>query len=106
MPTYTYNCENCGHQFDKHQSFSDQALKICPNCRKHTLQKVYKPSGVSFKGSGFYVTDKAKPVPSGKKSVKAKENGKAETKAEKGEAKIENKSDAAGEKNKPKPKEE
>lgn len=104
MPTYTYRCENCGHQFDKYQSFQDQPLKVCPECRKHTLHKVYRAAGVSFKGSGFYVTDKGG---SGKhsstKPAKAKENGTTESKAE---AKPEKKTDTTSEKSAPKPKKE
>lgn len=88
MPTYTYRCENCGHQFDKYQSFQDQPLKVCPKCRKHALHKVYQPAGVSFKGSGFYVTDKgggkhASTKPAKAKPDKATENGASETKTEK-----------------------
>lgn len=61
MPVYTYQCENCQHQFEKRQSFNEETLKVCPNCRKHRLRKVYSPAGVVFKGSGFYVTDKRAP---------------------------------------------
>jgi putative FmdB family regulatory protein len=57
MPTYTYHCEQCDHEFDQHQSFSEAALKKCPNCKKLALYKVYKPAQVVFKGSGYYVTD-------------------------------------------------
>ena len=57
MPTYTYHCENCDHQFEKYQSFSEDALTICPNCQEAALHKVYKPALVLFKGSGYYVTD-------------------------------------------------
>lgn len=57
MPIYTYRCENCGVQFDRQQLFDDPALKICPECRKSTLRKVFLPVGIVFKGSGFYATD-------------------------------------------------
>ena len=57
MPVYTYRCSNCGVQFERHQSFTDQPLKTCPECRKKTLKKVITPSKVIFKGSGFYITD-------------------------------------------------
>lgn len=57
MPNYTYRCENCAHEFDRQQSFSDNPLKKCPNCSKHALHKVYKPARVVFKGSGYYATD-------------------------------------------------
>ncbi len=35
---------------------SDEALKVCPNCQGK-LTKVIYPTGVVFKGSGFYTTD-------------------------------------------------
>jgi putative FmdB family regulatory protein len=57
MPVYTYRCENCGVQFEKHQSFNDEPLKICPECRKKSLKKVITPTKIIFKGSGFYATD-------------------------------------------------
>ena len=57
MPMYTYHCENCDYEFEKYQSFSEDALDTCPNCKQESLYKVYKPALVLFKGSGFYVTD-------------------------------------------------
>jgi len=56
MPTYEYACTKCGHQFEAFQSFSDDALTECPEC-KGEVQKVYSNVGVVFKGSGFYKTD-------------------------------------------------
>ncbi|MCG8656206.1 FmdB family zinc ribbon protein [Yimella sp. NH-Cas1] len=56
MPTYSYGCKNCGHQFDIVQSFSDNALTDCPECGGQ-LRKVFNSVGVVFKGSGFYRTD-------------------------------------------------
>jgi len=57
MPVYTYRCEECGIQFEKTQKFTDAPLKRCPECGKSSLQKVYSPVGIIFKGSGFYATD-------------------------------------------------
>ncbi len=57
MPTYEYKCKECGHQLEVVQSFTDDALTKCPNCRKKALRKVFSPPGVTFKGSGFYKTD-------------------------------------------------
>ena len=57
MPVYAYRCESCGVQFERHQSFSDNPLKRCPECNKNSLRKVIGPVGVVFKGSGFYATD-------------------------------------------------
>ncbi|MFI2570430.1 FmdB family zinc ribbon protein [Cellulosimicrobium funkei] len=56
MPTYAYTCTACGHAFDIHQSFSDDALTVCPECSGR-LRKVFSSVGVTFKGSGFYRTD-------------------------------------------------
>lgn len=97
MPVYTYRCENCGHEFDRQQSFEDKPLKVCPECRKHSLHKVYRAAGVVFKGSGFYVTDKSR-----KAASPAPTNGNKKTKESGGETKT----DAKGEKSTPKPKPE
>src|SRR6202142_3310735 len=61
MPGYTYRCENCGVQFERQQSYTDEPLKVCPECRKKTLKKVISPVRVVFKGSGFYSTDHKSP---------------------------------------------
>ena len=57
MPVYTYRCDSCGVQFERQQSFTDQPLKTCPECRKKKIRRVITPSKVIFKGSGFYATD-------------------------------------------------
>ena len=56
MPTYSYACTQCGHQFEAVQSFSDSALTECPECTG-TLRKQYGTIGVTFNGGGFYRTD-------------------------------------------------
>ena len=57
MPVYTYRCDSCGVQFERHQSFQDAPLTTCPECRKKSLKKVITPTRIIFKGSGFYATD-------------------------------------------------
>src|SRR6478672_8192580 len=56
VPTYQYACTECGHAFEQFQSFSDDALTVCPECDGR-LRKVFNAVGVVFKGSGFYRTD-------------------------------------------------
>ena len=56
MPTYQYACTECGHAFEQFQSFTDDALTECPECRGR-LRKLFNAVGVVFKGSGFYRTD-------------------------------------------------
>ena len=85
MPVYTYRCENCEHEFDKHQGFDDKPLKSCPNCKKRKLNRVYKPARVMFKGSGYYVTDNRSKTsktskPNREGNGKSDSNGKTEKK--------------------------
>ena len=56
MPTYQYACTECGHSFEQFQSFSEDALTVCPECDGR-LRKLFNAVGVVFKGSGFYRTD-------------------------------------------------
>jgi putative FmdB family regulatory protein len=58
MPTYGYECKSCGHTFDVFQSMNDDPLKICPQCGKDIRRLINGGTGIIFKGSGFYVTDK------------------------------------------------
>ncbi len=57
MPTYSYRCAACGTEFDQYQSFTDDALTVCPHCGEPQLRKVFNSIGVSFTGSGFYRND-------------------------------------------------
>src|SRR5579864_8033414 len=58
MPLYEYECEKCGHRFEKIQKFSDKMIKKCPECGGRVEQMISAPA-VQFKGSGWYVTDYA-----------------------------------------------
>ncbi|MEU2626407.1 MULTISPECIES: FmdB family zinc ribbon protein [Kitasatospora] len=56
MPTYQYQCTECGNGLEAVQKFTDEALTTCPDCQGK-LRKVFSAVGVVFKGSGFYRTD-------------------------------------------------
>lgn len=56
VPTYQYQCTQCGEALEVRQSFTDDALTVCPAC-EGALRKVFNAVGVVFKGSGFYRTD-------------------------------------------------
>jgi len=56
VPTYSYECTDCGNRFDAVQSFTDDALTTCEKCFGR-LRKLFNSVGVVFKGSGFYRTD-------------------------------------------------
>ncbi|MBY8345889.1 FmdB family transcriptional regulator [Streptomyces spinosirectus] len=56
MPTYQYQCTECGEGLEAVQKFTDDALTECPDCGGR-LKKVFSAVGIVFKGSGFYRND-------------------------------------------------
>jgi len=65
MPTYEYQCQDCGHRVEYFQSMTEPARTVCPRCQGRLRRLVSSGAGLIFKGSGFYVTD-----------YKQKENGR------------------------------
>jgi putative FmdB family regulatory protein len=57
MPTYEYECLECGNQFEAVQSMKDPRLTECPKCKGKVQRKIGRGAGIIFKGSGFYQTD-------------------------------------------------
>ena len=57
MPTYDYQCTECGHQFEIMQSMKDDALTVCPECKGKLKRLIGAGAGLIFKGTGFYITD-------------------------------------------------
>jgi len=93
MPLYEYECDACGHRFERIQKFSDPLADTCPKCGG-PVHKLMSSPAIQFKGSGFYITDYAK-----KDHVaaqKADGAGEKNDKADKGEksGKAESKTDA------------
>lgn len=64
MPTYEFRCPR-GHDFEKFfRKISDSVAELpCPDCGAAAVRRVSAGAGLVFKGSGFYVTDYAKPRP-------------------------------------------
>ena len=58
MPIYEYRCER-GHTFEVMQRMIDDPITECTVCGA-TVQRVFHPVAVHFKGSGFYSTDYGK----------------------------------------------
>ncbi len=81
MPTYQYQCTDCGNALEVRQSFTDDALTVCPSC-DGALRKVFNAVGVVFKGSGFYRNDSRSSTSSGSPAA-GKSDTKTETKTEK-----------------------
>jgi len=67
MPLYEYQCEACGHRFEKIQKFSDPLVDVCPICAG-VVRKLMSSPAIQFKGSGFYITDYAKKDKGGEKT--------------------------------------
>lgn len=56
MPLYPYRCTQCGHRFEKIQSFSAEPEKVCPKCGG-PVERILTAPGLQFKGAGWYVND-------------------------------------------------
>lgn len=58
MPTYEYECGNCGHRFEKFSPrITDASGVKCPRCEGMAERLISGGAGLLFKGSGFYITD-------------------------------------------------
>ncbi len=78
MPLYEYVCGSCAHRFERIRKFSDPPLTECPSCGG-TVEKQISSPAIQFKGSGFYITDYAKPGKSEEKS--GDKSGESSTKS-------------------------
>jgi len=58
MPTYDYQCDSCGHEFEAFESIKADPRTECPACKQPRLRRKIGPgAAILFKGSGFYQTD-------------------------------------------------
>jgi putative FmdB family regulatory protein len=107
MPLYEYQCDACGHRFERIQKFSDPPIETCPTCGG-SVQKLLSSPAIQFKGSGWYITDYARAGKGDTASAAAGRDGassgsgsgdnKAEPKTEgKTEGKTDSKSDSTSE---------
>jgi putative FmdB family regulatory protein len=84
MPTYDYECPDCGHRFEEFQTMTAKPIRKCPNCGKRRVKRLIG-SGLApiFKGSGFYQTDyKPTKEPSAKPETGGASDKPSEAKAE------------------------
>ena len=59
MPTYDYQCRSCGTVTEVIHSMLESGPSACEACGGE-LRRVLYPTGIIFKGSGFYRTDSRK----------------------------------------------
>ena len=73
MPTYDYQCRDCGTVTEVIHAMSEDGPTVCDACGG-PLRRVLYPAGIIFKGSGFYRTDsRAAPSDSSSASKPPKE---------------------------------
>ena len=56
MPTYDYQCRSCGNITEVVHSMLEDGPTECERCGGQ-LRRVFHPTGIIFKGGGFYKTD-------------------------------------------------
>jgi putative FmdB family regulatory protein len=56
LPNYGYRCQSCQREFEVQQRMADPPQSPCPDCGGAGTRLFY-PTGILFKGSGFYKTD-------------------------------------------------
>jgi putative FmdB family regulatory protein len=54
MPIYEYECDKCGHAFEREQSMSEPPVKTCPKCKGRKVTKLISRSSFVLKGGGWY----------------------------------------------------
>ena len=86
MPTYDYECDACGHEFELFQSITAGVKRKCPECSKLKLRRLFGTgAAIVFKGSGFYETDyRSESYKKGEaKAKKAKDDASPDKKSDK-----------------------
>jgi putative FmdB family regulatory protein len=56
VPTYDYQCRSCGFITEVVHSMLEEGPTECERCGGQ-LRRVFHPTGIIFKGGGFYKTD-------------------------------------------------
>jgi putative FmdB family regulatory protein len=82
MPIYAFECDACGHAFDRLQKMSDPDPTECPECGAPKVRRQLTAPAFRLSGSGWYETDFKK---DGDKKRNLTEKGdapKTESKAE------------------------
>lgn len=57
MPIYAFECDACGHAFDRLQKMSDPDPTECPECGAPKIRRQLTAPSFRLSGSGWYETD-------------------------------------------------
>jgi putative FmdB family regulatory protein len=89
VPLYEYECQKCGQHVERIEKYKGPYLKKCLACGGR-LERIVSRSAIQFKGSGWYVTDYARPssgTPPGKQDGDGASEKSAGNSDAKGDAK-------------------
>lgn len=59
MPTYEYQCDDCGKTFEAVQKITEDSLSTCNLCGGTHVKRLISAPAFHLKGSGWYKTDYA-----------------------------------------------
>lgn len=57
MPIYAFQCDQCGHEFDRLQRLSDPDPDTCPACAAQAIRRKLTAPQFRLAGGGWYETD-------------------------------------------------
>jgi putative FmdB family regulatory protein len=80
VPTYDYQCRSCGSVTEVIHSMLEDGPSVCERCGGE-LRRVLYPTGIIFKGSGFYRTDSRRDGSKSDSASSEKKDKKADTPA-------------------------
>ena len=57
MPIYAFECDACGHNFERLQKLSDADPTVCPQCHEAQIRRQLTAPQFRLSGGGWYETD-------------------------------------------------
>lgn len=91
MPTYDYQCRNCGERFEVEQKITDDVITQCAICNGGPVERLITGGTFVLKGTGWYKTDygssgRSSSLPPPKPSASSEKNEAGNTAVAKPEA--------------------
>jgi putative FmdB family regulatory protein len=54
LPTYDYQCQKCGFEFERDQRITEDPIKTCPECKSRKAKRLLSAPNFILKGGGWY----------------------------------------------------
>lgn len=80
MPTYDYQCQKCGFEFEREQRITEDPIKTCPKCKSRKAKRLLSASNFILKGGGWYADGYGSS--GGKKSGGDSDSGESSSKSD------------------------